>query len=305
MPRKVISLTTIPPRFDKIGSTLRDLLNQTARFDEIRLNISRQYRRFPGELPSLPTLPDGVTLHLCDQDFGPATKVLPTILDPQNAEAEILFCDDDQPYEPTWAQSFLDARKIHSGACIVGKGYDLNTRPIGHRYELHYTNLPRAEKRRKNLSYRLFRLFTAFTVKPNSYVKDGFVDILEGYRGALVRPDFFPKETFDIPDVLWTVDDPWLSGQLTRNNVPIWMLSTQKSHARPYEAHFSDRLGKFVYKDHGRLKADRACIDYFRDTYGIWQGFRETPETAPTKHIAYFFGRKVPFLSSPATDQIV
>ena len=294
MPRKVISLTTIPPRFDKIGKTLRDLVNQTAKFDEIRLNISRNYRRFPGELPSLPSLPEGVTLHMCDEDFGPATKVLPTALDPQNKGAEILFCDDDQPYEPSWAQKFLDARKDHPDACIVGRGYDLDDRVLGHRYKLDYTLLPRAERRKKNLGYRMIRLCTGTFVKPRKYVADGYVDILEGFRGVLVRPEFFPKETYQIPDILWTVDDPWLSGHVTRNNVPIWMLSDFKDHARAYEAHFTSRLAKLVYKEHGRLKADSACIDYFRDTYGIWQGFRETPATAPEKTIAHFFGRDLP-----------
>jgi hypothetical protein len=302
MPKTIVSLTTIPPRFDKIGQTLRDLTRQNAQIDEIRLNISKTYRRFPGELPSLPEVPEGVKIVMCDQDFGPATKVLPTVQATRGTDSNILFCDDDQPYEPEWAANLLAAAKQHPKTCIVGKGYDLDTRPLGHRYKVTNAPMPRALKRHKGVGYRLQRLLTGFTTKPRAYVADGYVDILEGYRGALVRPDFFPDEVFDIPDILWTVDDPWLSGHLTRNGIPIWFLSSAKTYARPYQAHFADRLGKYVYKDHGRLKADTACIDYFRETYGIWQGFKETPETAPKTDLRHFFGRPVPLGPADQTD---
>ena len=295
MSRTIISLTTIPPRFDKIGNTLNDLLNQSHHIDEVRLNLAREYRRFPGELPSLPPLPEGVTVHWCDHDFGPATKVLPTVLDHRGEDTEILFCDDDLPYEPTWAARFFEARKSHPNACIASKGYDLDSRMLGHRYALEDRLQPRVLRRRKTLSYRLLRLLTLGLVKPSSYIQDGYVDILEGYRGALVRPEFFPKEVFDIPDILWTVDDPWLSGHLTRNNVPIWMLADAPSHAAPYSAHYSERLVEYVYQGHGRLEADSACIDYFRDTYGIWPGLKETPDTVPKPGFRQFFlGQDLP-----------
>ena len=44
--------------------------------------------------------------------------------------------------------------------------------------------------------------------------KAGFADILQGLGGVVVRPDFFDDEAFDIPDILWAVDDVWLSGML-------------------------------------------------------------------------------------------
>lgn len=277
MPATVISLTTIPPRFSKIGATLQDLLRQDVKIDEIRLNIARHYRRFPGALPSLPPLPEGITVHLCDHDYGPATKLLPTLADHRGRNTEILFCDDDQPYEPGWARRLLEARKTQPDSCIVGKGYDLESRRPGHRYFIEDAPQPRAKRRPKGLGYRLWRAATLGLHKPRPYVADGHVHILEGYRGALVRPAFFPPEVFDIPDILWTVDDPWLSGHLTRNRVPIWMLANARAYPAAYSAHFTHRLGAFVYKAHDRLAADSACIDYFRETYGIWPGRKEAP----------------------------
>jgi hypothetical protein len=136
---------------------------------------------------------------------------------------------------------------------------------------LNATRRPGPKKRIKGVGYRLFRLATLLQVKPRPFTEDGYVDILEGFRGVMIRPEFIPPEAFDIPDILWTVDDPWLSGHLTRNGVPIWLYADAPPWQQPYKAHFSHRLGAFVYKDHGRLKADTAVIEYFRETYGIWQ----------------------------------
>ncbi len=269
----IISLTTIPPRMHQIAPTLRDLVAQRADVAEVRLYIPRRYRRFDFDpATDLPDLPDGVTLCMTDEDFGPATKVLPAVRDFSGQDVEILFCDDDQPYAPDWAQYFLDARRARPDACIVEKGYDLDTRPPGARYRLENRMQPRALARHKGVGYRMFRLLTLTTIKPKPYIVDGYVDVLEGYRGAMIRPEFIPPETFDIPEVLWTVDDPWLSGQMTRNNVPIWLMTAPPLWGRPYGAHHQDGLAKMVHQDHGRLEADTACIEHFRKNFGIWQG---------------------------------
>lgn len=268
----VITLTSIPPRFDKIGPTLRDLLNQTADIAEIRLYISRKYRRFPDVIVEPPQVPKGIKVCMTDEDFGPATKILPAVKEFQGQDVDLLFCDDDQPYDSGWAQRFVDARKERPHCCIVERGYDLEYRPKNHSYQINRDPKwhPRAKRRVKGINYRLRRLMRLFASKPSPYTESGYIDILEGYGGVMVKPEFFPPEVFDIPDILWTVDDPWLSGHLTRNNVPIWLFSNGQNWRRPYGAHFNDRLGALVYKDHGRLDADSASIDYFRETYGIW-----------------------------------
>ena len=271
MPDLVVTLTSIPTRFDKITPTLRDLLRQTADIAEIRLYISRKYRRFPDSKFDPPKVPEGIKVCMVDEDYGPATKILPAVKDFQGQNVELLFCDDDQPYDPNWAQRFLDERKRKPNCCIVERGYDLEYRPKGHCYYIERDAFPRAERRVKGLKYRLRRMASLFTSKPTPYTTSGYVDILEGFGGVMVRPEFFPTEVFDIPDILWTVDDPWLSGHLTRNNIPIWLHSNEQQWRRPYNAHFSDRLGAFVYKQHGRSAADSASIDYFRSKYGIWQ----------------------------------
>ncbi|MEE9454786.1 MAG: glycosyltransferase family 2 protein [Paracoccaceae bacterium] len=271
MPDLIISLTTIPSRIDKIAPTLHDLLNQSADVQEIRLNIPRTYRRFDFTINDIPKMPKGIKVCIVDEDMGPATKVLPTVQAFRGQNVEILFCDDDQPYDSKWAQRFLNARKQTPNACIVENGYsfDINSATVecGVKNDL----LPRAKLLHKGIGYRLFRLATLCTIKPGHYVKDGYIDILEGYRGAMIRPEFIPDEAFDIPDILWTVDDPWLSGQMKRIGVPIWLFADAPRWEKPYEAHLNDGLFKFVYKDHDRHDADAACIEYLSKTYGIWQ----------------------------------
>ncbi len=110
MTRLVVSLTTIPPRLPFIEPTLIDLLEQTADISEIRVNIPLEYRRFPNAEIDIPKLPRGITVRRVAEDFGPATKLLPTLQDYRDDDVEVIVCDDDQSYAPDWAQKFVDGR---------------------------------------------------------------------------------------------------------------------------------------------------------------------------------------------------
>ena len=272
MTRLVVSLTTIPPRLPFIEPTLIDLLEQTADISEIRVNIPLEYRRFPNAEIDIPKLPRGITVRRVAVDFGPATKLLPTLQDYRDDDVEVIVCDDDQSYAPDWAQKFVDGRLRQPDACLVQKGYDLDRRRPGLRYFPANRRAPRAQVRRKGLTYRFRRLTSLFRYKDTPFVREGYLDILEGHRGFMVWPQFFPEEVFEIPEILWTVDDPWLSGHLTRNKIPIWLLMSRFQHESRGAAHFTERLHSFVRLGHDRARADTACIEYFRSTYGIWSG---------------------------------
>jgi hypothetical protein len=76
------------------------------------------------------------------------------------------------------------------------------------------------------------------------------VKLLGGYTLGQTRRSGSSADStaaFDIPDLLWTVDDIWLSGQLAVNGVPIRKIT-----------------------DHEQ--ANRACIRHFQREYGIWSG---------------------------------
>ena len=263
----IISLSTIPPRFEKIGTALDSLLAQTLPAQEIRLYIPRAYRRFPDWDGKLPVVPDGITIHRCEKDYGPATKVLPAALDLRGQDVDILFCDDDKEYDADWHARFKAARERLPHACIVEAG---ETFPDISDASRPAERMPRASRRKKDWKYRTIRGLTLTAYKPHLYVTSGYVDQISGYGGVMLKPDWLDDDTFEIPDILWTVDDPWISGHLERNDVPIWLNADGKVPGDLSSGH-THSLQKLVEQGHDRVKADIAAIEYFRNSYNIWQ----------------------------------
>ena len=101
--------------------------------------------------------------------------------------------------------------------------------------------------------------------------RPGVVDFLEGYRGVLVKPEWFDAPFFDLKPVTWAVDDIWLSGHLARRAVPIWALAAPTSVLPTMtSAHFSDPLLNSVIDGHDRLEANCACVRYFQENHRVW-----------------------------------
>lgn len=274
----IVSLSSIPPRFDKLGPTLDCLLRQTAKIDRIIVYIPAQYRRFPDWDGVLPEVPEGVEIHRCEADLGPATKVLYAAREFRGQDIDILLCDDDRRYKPHWAKAFVDARADHPDACIAIAGFEAD------RYgqsQMKDRPQPRAKRssRAWNLRFQAQMVYEfLFPPVQRKYLREptralyktsGYVDCFEGFGGALVKPDFFDDAAFQIPEVIWAVDDVWLSGNLARKGVPIWALAdqhdTQHTPAGVYEA-----LHKAQIEGADRDDANKAAIAYFRDTYGLW-----------------------------------
>lgn len=258
----IITLSSIPPRFSGLGPTLESLLRQDLPADEIRLYLPHQYRRFPDWDGRLPQVPRGVRIMRANQDYGPATKILPAVRDFQGQRVELLLCDDDRVYDPGWSARFLRARRDHPDCVIAEAGGFVP----GHQR----TAAPRARPREKGLAYRLIRAATLGLAKPRPWVASGHVDVFKGYGGAMLRPDFLAPSVFDIPDLLWTVDDPWLSGHFALNGVGIW-LNAQGVHPPETRTARRDALLRFALQGKGRGDANAACYAWFRDRHGIWQ----------------------------------
>ena len=274
----IITLSTIPPRFSHLGPTLKSLLSQDAPIDRIIVHVPRSYRRFPDHDGSLPDLPDGVEAALVDQDFGPATKVLPAIRAYQGQDVNILFCDDDLCYPKTWASGMLDAARAHPGCAINAAVQQIDAILPDTPYR--GTRMPRAVgfPKRKDLSYRLKRIAGQLTLRhlyrnPHKPVRkrvltEGYTDTFQGYAGVLVRPEFFDDAVFDIPEQLWAVDDIWMSGHLARRDIPIW--ATALPTGQETRAVKTFDLTRATIDGLDRDAANAACVRYFQDRYGIW-----------------------------------
>lgn len=264
----VITLSTIPSRFKLLAPTLESLLTQALPVQEIVLHIPQRYRRFPHWDGQLPQVPAGVTIRRCEQDWGPATKILPATRDYAGQNVDLLFCDDDKVYDRHWHARFKRARAEHPHACIVEAGENL---PDIDEAARPADRLPRAKRwTKKPLSYRLKRLFSLFMIKSPMYANSGYVDIIAGHAGVMVKPSWFDELAWDIPDIIWTVDDPWLSGHLERRGIPIWLMAEVR-RMQASDAGSVDALHDLVELDHDRLRADIAAIQHMRNHFGIWK----------------------------------
>jgi len=268
MTKVVISLTSIPPRFGGLADCLNSLLNQTAGIAEVVLYLPRTFRRFPGKWP-LPVVPAGVTIRQRDIDLGPATKVLPAVADYADTDTLILFCDDDKIYDPNWAQQLIDVAAARPNEVVTLVGAKVSQFS---QFGWESCQAPAAQFVRKDWRYRARRAFSLGRWKPPHIQSSGYVDILCGWGGCAVRPSFFEPEDFFIPDVLWTVDDVWLSGCLAKNGVPIWLENVAPEHRarRGVNDEPTSALREMIYKGYDRARANHACVQYFRENHGIW-----------------------------------
>lgn len=212
-------------------------------------------------------VPNGITICRTDKDLGPATKVLPAAGALRGHNVDLLFCDDDKIYDLDWHERFKKASNEHLGCCIVEVGRTFPDIADTHRPA---DRLPRARLKKKDWRYRMVRVLTLTLYKPRRDYDGGFVDQFSAFAGVLVRPEWFDDTAFEIPDNMWMVDDPWLSGHLERNGVPIWRIGLP---VRPPSANRDnlDALGDLVVDGHDRIRSDLLVIEYMRNKYGIWK----------------------------------
>ncbi|WP_127112664.1 glycosyltransferase family A protein [Shimia sediminis] len=277
MPDYVITLSSIPPRFSRLALTLETLLRQTVPARQIIVYLPKTYHRFPDWDGSLPQVPEGVEIRRVDEDYGPATKLLPALRD-FGADQEILFCDDDMDYPRDWAVAFFKQRARQPDACITLCAGSVKD--------------PQLKARQNLLRPRAWRLWRAFDMEQNLRVmveafgrkalgwphrfvgrrrclKAGYMDNFMGFGGVLVRPGFFDDDVFDIPEEAWSVDDIWLSGIAMKNGHPVWMIPRRRestSHAHFNQAALTDMEGG----RQGRDKANARAARYLQERYGIW-----------------------------------
>lgn len=280
----IISLSTIPSRFDKIGLTLESLLDQTARIDEIRLYVPKSYLRFPDyDGVALPDIPPGIKLYRPDQDDGPASKVIHCLVDPTlPADTQIIFCDDDRIYDNDWAQMRLDQSAQHPDCAITGSGLFVEA---FNGQQRHYktSQMPRAERYPKymDVPYKITRairiaihegITKAFATKLAKPIfrKSGYIDIFEGFSGVLVKPRFFTENVTKIPEIAQFQDDIWLSANVANNGFQIW---ADAGEFRPEfsEADEMEPLNLQIFEGANRRQLNSKIIQFCQKEMGIWR----------------------------------
>ncbi|MEP2530817.1 glycosyltransferase family 2 protein [Shimia sp.] len=275
----VISLSTIPPRFSTMGPTLELLVQQDPKPDAVILYLPKRYRRFPDWDGTLPDVPKGVEIRQVDEDFGPASKLLHALREFEDEAVDILFCDDDMNYRQGWARAFLNERQRHPNACIALSGIQISA---FHDAAASNEFIPKAGRhwRATDPEFALRKWWTerqadnpAYPViSPGRrpYWRAGHADVFEGYAGVMVRPEFFPEQVFDIPEVARQVDDIWLSGMATAHGTPIRVPAWVREPDVLKVAH-QNALHLTIIEGRDQDDHNRRAIEYMQENYGLWQ----------------------------------
>lgn len=195
----VVTLTTIPSRIEALAPTLKSLLRQTWRPQQIRLCLpahsTRERRDYvvPAWLRALRS----VTIVPCE-DEGPATKFLST-LRAVAPDQPVVVVDDDRVYHPRLLENFCELLARHPDEVVSAAGWnipaDLIDRPTTLRARL--SGAPHVP------------------VLANRIGQARRADIVQGLHGYAVRPRFFDLgrlgDFSTVPPAVRWVDDVWLS----------------------------------------------------------------------------------------------
>jgi glycosyltransferase involved in cell wall biosynthesis len=252
----IVTLTTLPSRIERIDQTLRSLLHQTVSPAAIRLNVPRTSRRegvayqVPERLRALRL----VTIAACD-DFGPATKLIPSLLDAAG-DARLLVVDDDRIYQPYLIEQMAGLSDRHPDVAIAASGWnappDLVDRP---------STLLATLQGRPPAPIKCTRVADAVDV-----------DVMQGLGGYLVRPGFFDVAALadysTAPDAAFYVDDVWIGAHCRARKVVFKARRT--NFASLFERRFYKRSSvALVNRGTGTLESrnNTIMLRYFADRW--------------------------------------
>ena len=195
--RVVVSFTTMPDRIRHIEPMLNSMLDQSVRPDAIFLNVPDRSRRTGAEyaIPSQLEQVESLEIRRCGHDWGPATKLIPTLLSETDPDTIIIVVDDDQVYPREMIETFLAHEQNLPDAALCARGFRVP-------FQMHHPL--------RNTSYG---------TKLDAPCE---AEIMQGSAGFLVKPRLFTPRLYDYedaPDAAMMVDDVWIAGNLARNGV--------------------------------------------------------------------------------------
>ena len=202
--RIIGSMTTLPDRLFKISKPIMHILNQSKKLDVLYLNIT--YKTRSGKKYDIPDnflnqfkdFDTKVILNRCE-DFGPITKLAPTLDIETESSTIILTFDDDIIVSKNLIETLWKKSKKLKNSSIGFSGICVGKLPF--KFQLVYDN-----------------------------VIDTKVDILQGVHVILYKRSFFPIEkacdhlvnywkNTAVSDLLFFNDDHHISAYLASHNV--------------------------------------------------------------------------------------
>lgn len=253
----VVCLTTIPSRIPYIEDTLKSLLYQSRRPRLIRLHVpmfSRREQRFYTIPPYLEAL-QSLEVVRCE-DYGPATKLIPA-LQAFAPDQKILVVDDDRLYPPTLVDDFHRWSNQHPDVVIGLTGW-IVPQDLTHRRTTFWSDLC---QRPPSL------------VKSTRVRKGKQVDVVEGYAGYLVKPEFFDLDRLTdytgASEAAFFVDDIWFSAHC---KAPRYVFPTKRHvfyswwHQPVFE---QTALGPLNNPDDPEQRNNTRMLRYFKDRWMV------------------------------------
>lgn len=133
----VVSITTTPDKISKIKPVLNSILDQTVKIDQIALNIPYSYNGVDYQIPE--EFKKFVSIYRCGMDYGPGTKLIPTLLREDECGTIIITLDDDQIYGKDFIEKliyeskknpnnaiYINENKCSSGLLVKPEFFDAN-----------------------------------------------------------------------------------------------------------------------------------------------------------------------------------
>jgi hypothetical protein len=234
MTQVILTLSTVPNRLSEdredwgAKECIKDLLNLSYQNYEIHFNIPR-YSVSTGEQYIIPdwlkNISDNRLKVFRTEDYGPITKISPTIFRVQNPDAVIITVDDDLHYCDGFIEYHLMKRKEYPNAVIGFAGLSCIDNP-----GIHFCT---------------------------PVEKDTRVKIIEGYKTVSYLRSFFQDDFFtDFVGKHWA-DDIVLSAYAGKHNIPKIVVAYDK------ETDYTPRVDSFPVKNH--LPVEFGGCRVFRD----------------------------------------
>ena len=130
--RVVLSLTTIPNRIYLIKKVILSILNQSVHFDALYFNVPEMsLKNIPYKIPLfIKNINDErFILNRCI-DYGPITKLIPTLEKETDPDTIIIICDDDQIWAKNTLELFLIKQKEFPNDALSLSGFCIGKFPF-------------------------------------------------------------------------------------------------------------------------------------------------------------------------------
>jgi len=194
--RVVVSLSTLPSRIKNLDKVIESIFKNKIKPDLIYINIPKYSKREKKEynVPENLKNIERVKINIIDKDYGPITKLYPTLLKEIEPDTIIICIDDDKIYDKNLIKHLLSVSKRYEEDCICVSGWNY--------LNLGFYALP-------------------VSIPINNVVRN--VKILQCYNGVLYKRRFFEDDFKDIIKCkeCLTTDDILISKYLKYKNIKI------------------------------------------------------------------------------------